>query len=241
MSSYIDIHSHILPQIDDGAKNIDMSIKMLRIAQQNGIYSIILTPHNKPMHHNASPEKIRSLTDELQEAANKKEIVIRLYVGNEIYYRSNILEILDERKASTLADSMYVLVEFGPMDDFDYIRNGIYQLLSGGFRPILAHVERYGSVASSVERVRELVKMGCYIQINAGSVMGQYGFGTKKFTRQILKQGLVHFVATDAHDDVRRRPCLLDCAKYIDKKFGEDYAEKILKENPEKVINNEYI
>lgn len=241
MSSYIDIHSHILPQIDDGAKNIDMSIKMLRIAQQNGIYSIILTPHNKPMHHNASPEKIRSLTDEVQEAANKKEIAIRLYVGNEIYYRSNILEILEERKASTLADSMYVLVEFGPMDDFDYIRNGIYQLLSGGFRPILAHVERYGSVASSVERVRELVKMGCYIQINAGSVMGQYGFGTKKFTRQILKQGLVHFVATDAHDDVRRRPCLLDCAKYIDKKFGEDYAEKILKENPEKVINNEYI
>lgn len=241
MSSYIDIHSHILPQIDDGAKNIDMSIKMLRIAQQNGICSIILTPHNKPMHHNASPEKIGSLTDELQEAANKKEIAIRLYVGNEIYYRSNILEILEERKASTLADSMYVLVEFGPMDDFDYIRNGIYQLLSGGFRPILAHVERYGSVASSVERVRELVKMGCYIQINAGSVMGQYGFGTKKFTRQILKQGLVHFVATDAHDDVRRRPCLLDCAKYIDKKFGEDYAEKILKENPEKVINNEYI
>lgn len=241
MSSYIDIHSHILPQIDDGAKNIDMSIKMLRIAQQNGICSIILTPHNKPLHHNASPEKIRSLTDDLQKAANRKEIPIRLYVGNEIYYRSNILEILEERKASTLADSMYVLVEFGPLDDFDYIRNGIYQLLSGGFRPIMAHVERYGCVASSLERVRELVKMGCYIQINAGSVMGQYGFGTKKFTRRILKQGLVHFVATDAHDDVRRRPCLLDCAKYIDKKFGEDYAEKILKENPEKVINNEYI
>lgn len=241
MSSYIDIHSHILPQIDDGAKNIDMSIKMLRIAQQNGIRNIILTPHNKPMHHNASPEKIRSLTDGLQEAADRAGIEIRLYVGNEIYYRSNILEILDEKRASTLAESMYVLIEFGPMDDFDYIRNGIYQVLSGGYRPILAHVERYGSIASSVERVREIVNMGCYIQINAGSVTGQYGFGTKKFVRQILKQRLVHFVATDAHDDVKRKPCLSDSAKYIEKKLGEDYAEQILKENPEKVIANEYI
>lgn len=241
MSSYIDIHSHILPQIDDGAKNIDMSIKMLRIAQEGGIQSIILTPHNKPMHHNAGPEKIRSLTDELQEAADRAGIKIRLYTGNEIYYRSDILEILEERKASTMAGSEYVLLEFGPMDDFDYIRNGIFQVLSGGYRPILAHAERYGSVASSVERVREIVKMGCYIQLNAGSIMGQYGFGTKKFTRQILKQGLAHFVATDAHDDIKRKPCLSDCAKYVGKKLGEDYANQIFNENPQKILKDEYI
>lgn len=241
MSSYIDIHSHILPQIDDGAKNIDMSMKMLRIAQEGGIQSIILTPHNKPMHYNAGPEKIRSLTDELQEAADRAGIKIRLYTGNEIYYRSDILEILEQRKASTMAGSEYVLLEFGPMDDFDYIRNGIFQVLSGGYRPILAHAERYGSVASSVERVREIVKMGCYIQLNAGSIMGQYGFGTKKFTRQILKQGLAHFVATDAHDDIKRKPCLSDCAKYVSKKLGEDYANQIFNENPQKILNDEYI
>lgn len=241
MSSYIDIHSHILPQIDDGAKNIDMSKKMLCIAQQNGIRSMILTPHHKPMHYSAGLRAIKSLTEELQNMADREEIEIRLYTGNEIYYRSDILEILKERKALTLADSMYVLIEFSPMDGFDYIRNGIYQVLSGGYRPILAHVERYESIAASMERVREIVNMGCYIQINAGSIMGQYGFGTKKFTRQILKQGLVHFVATDAHDDVKRKPCLSDCAKYISKKFGKEYASRIFNENPQKIINDKYI
>lgn len=241
MGSYIDIHSHILPQIDDGAKNIDISKKMLCIAQQNGIRSMILTPHHKPMHYSAGPRTIKSLTGELQNMADREGIEIRLYTGNEIYYRSDILEILKERKALTLADSMYVLIEFSPMDGFDYIRNGIYQVLSGGYRPILAHVERYGSIAASMERVREIVNMGCYIQINAGSIMGQYGFGTKKFTRQILKQGLVHFIATDAHDDVKRKPCLSDCVKYISKKFGKECAGRIFNENPQKIINDKYL
>ncbi len=241
MSSYIDIHSHILPRIDDGAKNIDMSIKMLRIAQENEIHSIILTPHHKPMHHNAGPEKIRSLTKKLQEAADKEKIKIRLYVGNEIYYHSSILETLEEGRAAFMAESKYVLLEFDPMDDFDYIRQGVYRVLSGGYRPILAHAERYANIVSSVENVREMVKMGCYIQINAGSVMGQYGFGTKRFTRQILNRGLVHFVATDAHDDVRRKPCLLECAKYMNRKLGEDDTQQILEGNPLKIIAGEYI
>lgn len=195
MSSYVDIHSHILPQIDDGAKNEDMSFKMFHTAQRNGIAKIILTPHHKPMHHNANPQKIAELTQTLQQEIKKHGIEIELYTGNEIYYNSDILTLLEQKNVLTMANSDYVLVEFGPMDDFGYIRNGVYQILSGGYRPILAHAERYVAMRASTDCFERMIDMGCCIQINAGSIMGQFGFDTKIFTRRLLKKELVHFVA----------------------------------------------
>lgn len=241
MNSYIDIHSHILPQIDDGADSFETSIEMLHIAWKNGIGAIILTPHNKPMRHNASPATIQKLIKKLEEEALHRGIEIRLYAGNEIYYRSDILETLEDMQACTMADSSYVLVEFNPMDDFDYIKGGIYRVLSGGYRPIIAHIERYRSIFTKEERVEELIEMGCYVQINAGSVMGQYGFGAKHFTRRLLRQEMVHFIATDAHNADKRKPELGNCVRYICKKYSESYASKLVYENPVHVIRNEYI
>ena len=232
MDSYIDIHSHILPQLDDGAEDFEMSMKMLHIAEQSGICQIIMTPHNKPMHHNASPETIQSVIQKLEKEISGSKMQIRLYAGNEIYYRSDILELLEEGRACTMAGSSYVLVEFNPMDDFEHIRRGLYKVLSGGYRPIIAHIERYRNVCAKEERVEELIEMGCYVQVNAGSIMGQYGLGTKGFAKRLLKEGMVHFVATDAHDLGKRAPYLSDCADYIRKKYGEDYCRKLFCENP---------
>ena len=242
MDSYIDIHSHILPQIDDGAENFDMSMRMLETASENNIREIILTPHNKPMRHNVSFQTMEKLAGRLGEEAYKRRMDIRFHLGNEIYYRSDILEALGEGKACTMAGSSYVLVEFGPMDSFGYIRNGIYHVLSGGYRPILAHAERYAEVTVSVERAEALKEMGCYIQVNAGSVMGEYGFATRHFTRSLLKRKLVYFVATDAHKDSgKRTPRLAECGQFIARKYGKDYAVRLLKENPAGVIADEYI
>ena len=241
MDSYIDIHSHILPGIDDGAENFEMSMRMLRTAEENGIGSIILTPHNKPGRHNASPESIQALLERLREEAVQNGIGVKLYAGNEIYYRSGVVEMLEERKACPMAGSSYVLLEFGPMDDYDYIRQGIYQVQSGGYQPILAHGERYESLASSLKRVEGLVRMGCYIQVNAGSIMGDNGFASRRFTRSLLKWELVHFVATDAHKDKGRAPYMRRCGEYLAKKFGEEYAGRLLRENPASVIGDRYL
>lgn len=241
MTNYIDIHSHLLPGIDDGAKDFNTSMEMFRIAAQNGITRMILTPHHKPMHHNASPARIADMIAKTKEVLDKERIDIQLYAGNEIYYHSEAVERLEEGKACTMAGSEYVLVEFGPMDGYDYIRNGIYQVMAGGYRPILAHAERYSSICSDAGRVEDLTEMGCYIQLNAGSIMGKFGFGTKQFTKKVLKRQLVHFVATDAHDTEKRGPHISECAKYISRKFGEAYAEELLYENPMHVIRNEYI
>ncbi len=241
MEGYIDIHSHILPGIDDGAKNFDMSMEMLEIAQQNGIKDIILTPHHKPMRRNAGVEAIRALAGQLQEKADQAGMEIKLHTGNEIYYSSETVGILEEKQACTMADSDYVLVEFGPMDGIEHIRGGIYQVLSAGYRPILAHAERYENVCKDVGRVEDLIAMGCYIQVNGGSIIGQYGLGTKQILRKMLKKRLIHFVATDAHGSGKRKPEMAECAHYLEKKYGKEYMERLLRFNPSQVIANRYI
>lgn len=228
MESYIDIYSHILPGLDDGSKDLDTSIQMLKTAAADGISQIILTPHNKPARHSAGYSRIDSLLTDLKERLEDEGIAIRLHMGNELYYRSGLAEEIAEGKALTMAGSDYVLTEFGPMEDYDYIRNGVYSLMAGGYYPILAHVERYSKINGRADRVEGLIEMGCYIQVNADSVMGAFGMRTKLFTRGLLKDRLIHFVATDAHDTEKRGPHIRDCASFIAKKYGEDYAREIL-------------
>lgn len=241
MDTYIDIHSHILPGVDDGSDSLEMSMDMLRMAAQDGVTHIILTPHNKPWHRpmdNAGMAKKISL---LQDKANQEQMNLKLFAGSELYYRSGLSEELEQGLAETLANSQYVLVEFEPSADYDYIRNGVYALLMGGYYPIIAHTERYKNVCSKLARVAELIDMGCFIQVNAGSIMGKYGFGVKQLTRKMLKQCLVHFVATDAHDPVKRPPCLSSCAEYIGKKYGQENRHRLFYDHPACVLRHEYI
>ena len=114
-------------------------------------------------------------------------------------------------------------------------------MLSGGYYPIAAHTERYRNVCCKTNGIIELTDMGCFIQVNAGSIMGKYGSGTKFLTRKMLKEDLVHFIATDAHDLYKRNPCLSQCAQYIGKKYGESSAKRLFYDNPMCVLRGEYI
>ena len=238
---YTDIHSHLFPGVDDGAQSMEMSMAMFRIAWENGIRCMILTPHNKPARRNISQRSLGRGLEELQQAVRAQGMDIELFPGSEVYYRSDAAELLEQGEIPTMAGSSYVLVEFSPMDEFDYIRNGIYHLMAGGYRPILAHAERYKCISSSIGRAEELERMGCCIQVNADSIMGANGWHIKRFTRSLLKKRMVHFVATDAHNDSRRAPYLMNCAKYIGRHFGEDYVMRLLQVNPSRIIADEYI
>lgn len=241
MENLIDIHSHILPGVDDGADSLAMSVRMLKIAADDGISKIVLTPHNKPGHRHIHFSKIASKVEELREMMSEENIEIELYMGSELYYRSGLSEEIENDMSATLAGSRYVLLEFTPLEGFDYIRNGCYSLLMGGYYPILAHVERYQNVRTQKHGIDELIEMGCYIQVNAGSIMGKNGAKAKRTVKKLLKRQQVHFIATDAHDLKRRAPQLSDCADYIKKKYGEDYGEKIFCENPLCVIRDKDI
>lgn len=235
---YIDIHSHILPGVDDGSPDMEHSVAMLREAAQNGIEKIIVTPHQKEGRRCISPHSMKEAVKRLQIRAREESIPIRIYCGNELYYRSTLVPLLKNGSVCTLAESSYVLLEFSPSDEFSYIRNGVYEVVSAGYSPILAHGERYACLLKQEERIRELRDMGCCIQVNADSVLGKLGFGVKHYLHQLFCERLIQFVATDAHDLGKRGIHTEECAKRLKRKYGERYMMELLHDNAQCVIKD---
>lgn len=240
MNSYIDIHAHILPGLDDGAKNSAMALKMLRQAQAEGIQEIILTPHYKPMRHNSRPETVRRALYQLQKLKDAAGISTRLYLGNEVYYSSDVIGALREERAFTMAGSACVLVEFSPAENYAYIREAAYNLLAEGYVPILAHVERYRCLMDKKVRAEELYDMGCHLQVNASSITGENGMTCRQNVKWLLRREFVSFVGTDCHDDRRRTPKMAKAAAYVAKKYGETYCGEIFRENAVALLQGSY-
>lgn len=215
---YIDIHSHILPGVDDGAQDLAEALEMLRIAQGEGITDIILTPHYRSGRFKTDGRQMQKLLEELRRKAEAQKIAVRLYPGSEIYYHSELEEKLSTGEVSTMNGTEYLLVEFSPMDSYLYLRNAMEELLGMGYRPILAHAERYQCICSGTEYVKDLKKMGCDIQVNASSVIGEGGFRCKRFVHKILKEQLVDYIGTDAHGISGRKPEMKRCAEVLYKK-----------------------
>jgi len=147
-------------------------------------------------------------------------------------------ELLEQGKIRTLADSRYALIEFLPGEDYSYIRDALGRVASFGYWPILAHVERYTNVINRMDKAVGLKEdTGCYFQVNAASITGEYGFTTKKVTRKLLREELVEFIATDAHrNEGKRSPKMKACAEWVEKKMGREKAEKIFRRNPEAIL-----
>lgn len=235
----IDMHCHIIPGVDDGSRDIEQSINMIKIAHEQGIEAMILTPHYKEGRHNASVDTIHKKIDELKVEAGKQGIVIDMLPGNEVYYFQEIEEKLESGEVLTLNGTDRVLVEFSPTDQYRYIRNGLDNVRASGYTPIIAHVERYESMVKDWHRVDEIKGMGVEIQINAPSTIGTIGKDIQKFTNVLLKEQLVDYVGTDAHDDVKRIPAFQEAYRYISKKVGKQYLEDIFYNNAKAIIEAE--
>lgn len=230
----IDIHTHILPGIDDGSQSMDESIQMLRIAEREGITDMIATPHYKGGRHNASPQTVQRLLGELKGHAEELGIHVSIHLGNEILYFSEVEDALDEKHIFTMNDSDFVLVEFHPGDRYGYIRNALDHVQSIGYTPILAHAERYTCMLKDKDAIRQIRDMGVRIQVNAASVEGALGWMVKHFTHEILRKHLVDYIGTDAHSSDKRAPELQKCAKILFKKFGSEYAGDLLYGNAQR-------
>lgn len=228
---YVDIHSHILPYMDDGSQDMEMTLKMLHIAWEEGITDIIVTPHYKAGCFKGDYRQTKKLLEEIRSLAGEHGILMNLYPGNEIFYRSELDDKLDSGELSTMNGTEYVLVEFSPMEDYLYIRNAMEEIFSMGYRPILAHVERYQCLCKKPECVRELKNMGCDIQVNASSVTGEDGLAGKRFVHRLLKEKLVDYIGTDAHNDRKRKPAMKKCAEVLYKKYEKSYVEALLSKN----------
>ena len=238
---YIDIHSHILPGLDDGARDREVSFCMLKMAAENGITDIIATPHFHYRRGHALPEQIREAAIQMQRKADEAGLNIKLHTGNELYYTHELLETVKAGGALTLADSDYVLLEFSPDSERRRIQNAVYQFLSEGYYPIIAHMERYQAFQKHPEFIGVMADMGAYYQINAGSILGAAGWNTKRFAKTMLKSGMVQFIATDAHDLESRCPSYGKAADWFVKKLGESEAEEYFYKNPKMILENQAI
>lgn len=237
----IDIHSHILPGIDDGARSLEESLEMLRIALKSGITDIICTPHYKEGRHNAGPKKIQELIENLEELALENGIPINLHPGNELLYTIDAEEALEDNKLNTMNHTEYVLVEFQPFDSYQHIRNALDTIRGLGYLPILAHAERYDCLLKDWKCIQELKDLGAEIQLNASSVVGELGGKLKRYTRKLLKKELVDYISTDAHRKEGRTPDMSKCAELLYKKLDSGYVESLLYKNAKERLLRERI
>lgn len=242
MSCYIDIHCHILPGIDDGAHSLEESIAMAKKAVEDGVRAVIATPHQKPDRRCEGSESVQKRTEQLQKVLDGLQVPLKLYPGGEVLYSHDMVRFLDEKKAGVLANSRYVLTEFLPDQDWGYIYNGLYDLLGAGYRPVIAHMERYANVICDLNRVEQLRESGCLVQINGGSLTGFGGSLIKRTARKLIREELADLVATDAHHaNGGRKYAMGECAEWLKRKCRQEYAEKLLYRNAEQILRDEEI
>lgn len=240
-AKFIDIHTHILPEVDDGSGSMEETIKMLQLAQEQQIATIIATPHYIPGGRNVPVEVLKQKLEQVQVEASKMNPDMKLFLGNEIYYSDSVIEDLKAGKILTLADSRYVLVEFSTKDTDQHIYRALSGLIRNGYIPILAHVERYRCFYKKEYLIHDLIEAGCYIQMNATSLVGGLLDREAAYHRSLMAQGLIHLLGSDCHDEKVRIPYMIKTAQMMIKKYDESLVNKILFTNPLNVLENKYI
>ena len=241
MNQFVDIHCHILPGVDDGSQTPEETKAMLQKAWGEGIQIMVATPHYHKQRGKNDIELIKKqllLTRKLAKEVHPK---MQICLGMEIYYGEDVPELLKEGRVVSIRKSRYILVEFSPGDEFQYILNAVRKLQMSGHTVIIAHIERYNCLRKDISNVEYLREMGAYLQVNTGSITGSYGRSVKKFLREVLKAHLVQLVGTDAHGSERRTPKMQEAYKEVVKRCGEEYADQIFGQNAKKVLRNEEI
>ena len=232
----VDIHCHYLYGVDDGPDVIEDTILMMEEASKQGITDIIMTPHYRRgmfYYHTEDVEKNFAAVRQLS-----SQYGVTVYLGCEYHVNSDIVANLDRHRVHTLGDSPYVLTEYKTDSEPSYIRAMSREVVSAGYIPIIAHVERYEKLYRDINIFAELRDLGAMIQVNADALLGHDGFSAKKFTRNLVKRRLVDFVASDAHDMKKRGIHMAEAYKLVSKKFGEEMAKRIFVHNGHEIIRS---
>lgn len=233
----IDVHSHIVFEVDDGAKNIEQSLEMLQEAYEAGFTDIILTPHYIEGYYENDANKINEKIAKLQSLQNS----VKLHPGNEIYITENIMDLLKEEKAQSLARSRYVLFELPLNAEPLNLNKVIYSILEQRKVPVLAHPERYPMVQKNPNILLDLINEGVILQSNYVSILGQYGAEAKSTIKKMLKSNMVHLIGSDVHRPETIYWNVKEAAKKIVKIVGEKKFYELTTINPEKILKNEII
>lgn len=230
----IDFHSHILPGIDDGSKNMEDTIEILQEAKNAGFTKIISTSHYLEEYYECDEKNRIELLNEVKQ--NFQDI--ELYLGNEIYISENMIELLKSSKASSINNTKYILFEL-PMNTKTVLtKEMIYRVIENDYIPVIAHPERYSYVQENPEYVEELVDMGAMFQANYGSIIGMYGEKAKKTLKRLLKDDLIEFFGSDVHRPNQIYPKIPKIMKKLEKIISKERLEELTTTNAQKVLDN---
>lgn len=236
-SKMVDIHCHILPETDDGAVSLEESVAMCRAAAEDGIKTIVATPHMfDGVHDTPEKDSIRRRIARVIEAAGN---CVQILPGGEVRYSYEIFQEADDPDTRIkLNGTSYMLLEFPFQSIPPNIEMTIFQILNAGITPVIAHPERNKRIQQNPKIIADLVERGAFAQIDAGSLTKSFGPESYQSGKKILEAGLAHFIATDAHHQDRRRPILSAAASIAAELVGEDYARAMVEDNPEALIND---
>ncbi len=236
-----DIHSHIIPEIDDGSRNIEESLEMLDAAAQSGVKAIVATPHcNIPnVCGNYEDDDIEILFDILVNAVRRAEIPINLYRGAEIFATSHLPTLLKRGHIRTLNGGKYFLTEFSFDELPDYAFETMDMCLELGYVPVIAHPERYAFIRRDPQIAYAFVNMGCLLQVNKSSFFGSFGEQQKLCAELLAEHGLIAAVASDAHRADTRTTEMGKIRDYLTRMYGSDFSRAVLEINPAHIINGE--
>jgi protein-tyrosine phosphatase len=221
----IDIHSHVLPYVDDGSKSLEASLLMIKNASDQGVSDIFLTPHfMRFRNYLSSFDKNFEEFQKLKLEVLERGYTINLHLGNEIYYTIDTIRNLKSKIAIPMGKSNKVLIEFSMSEEDEDIIEAIHNLKSAGYIPIIAHPERYLYI-KKISDYELMKKMGALIQINAPSIIGKYGTSIQKLSMKLIKMDLVDFVGSDVHEF--RAYNLLAAYNLVKDKFDIEKANRI--------------
>ena len=234
----IDVHCHILPEIDDGAKNIEESIMMAKIASEEGIKTIIATPHYIEGEYFREKFFNKEVLKQLNSEIKLRNIDLEVLLGNEVFISPNIFNLLDNDKIAKLNNSKYMLIELPYWEIPFYTEKILYNLKLRGITPILAHPERNHKIIDNPNVLYNFIKQGVLAQMNINSIMDNESKVIRKTSEILLAHNMIHFIATDAHSYKFRTPRVKDKLVALYKIIGSENTYKLTYDNPKFVIED---
>lgn len=234
----VDLHSHVLHGLDDGAATIEQSVEMVRLAASCGTTDLVCTPHA----NHEFPYDVALVEQRIEDLERLTENALRIHRGCDLHLSyDNIRNACENSWKYTINSSSYLLVEFSDYLNISSALPMLTELQNAGLLPIVTHPERNLMLSAHIDELEGWVERGCFLQITAQSLLGGFGSRARQCSQALLAKGLVHFVSSDGHDVIHRPP-RLDLAKtWIQDNYGAEYAALLVELNPGSVVNNQPI
>src|SRR5699024_7236735 len=237
----LDMHAHILPNVDDGPKTVMESIDVIRQMASEGVTEIIATSHAYNPHYHVDHNRVQTELPLLQKELQKQQIDVTLHVGQEVRIHEDLIDNFKNGAALSLDNSNYFLLEHPSGEIPAYTIPMIQEMISMNKVPIIAHPERNRAIASKPSRLERLVKNGALAQITAGSVTGHFGKNIQKLSMQLIEANLIHTYGSDVHNN-ETRPALFEAGlDYLDKKHHHELVDIFLENNARITMNKDMI